>query len=48
MFEFICIFTTGGVVLWYKAFADLKLDILNVFIRNILLEEKTAKHQYNY
>lgn len=44
MFEFVCIFTTGGIVLWYKAFGDLKLDLLNIFIKNILLEEKTAMH----
>ena len=48
MFDFVCIFTTGGVVLWYKAFCDLKLDLLNIFIKNILLEEKSAKTQYNY
>lgn len=47
MFDFVCIFTTGGVVLWFKAFCDLKLDLLNIFIKNILLEEKTAQHQYN-
>lgn len=48
MFDFVCIFTTGGVVLWCKAFCDLKLDILNIFIKNILMDEKTAMHQYNY
>jgi len=24
MFDFVCIFTTGGMVLWYKAFCDMK------------------------
>jgi len=48
MFDIVCIFTTGGVVLWCKAFCDLRLDILNIFIKNILLEEKTAQSQYNY
>jgi len=43
MFDFVCIFTTGGVVLWFKAFCDMKLDLLNMFIKNILLEEKTAQ-----
>jgi len=47
MFDFVCIFTTGGVVLWFKAFCDMKLDLLNMFIKNILLEEKSAKTQYN-
>lgn len=48
MFDFVCIFTTGGVVLWSKAFCDIRLDIMNIFIKNILLEEKTAQSQYNY
>lgn len=48
MFDFVCIFTTGGVVLWFKAFCEMKLDILNNFIKNILLEEKTGQAQYNF
>jgi len=41
MLDFFCIFTTGGVVLWYKAFfGELKFELINVFIRNILLQEK--------
>lgn len=48
MFDFVCIFTTGGVILWCKAFCDLKLDILNIFIKNILLEEKSARQSYTY
>lgn len=48
MIDFMCIFTTGGVVLWYKAFCEMKLDLLNIFIKNILLEEKTAKAHYTY
>jgi hypothetical protein len=48
MFEYICIFTTGGAVLWSRAFTEMKLDLLNVFVKNILLEEKTAKTHYNY
>lgn len=42
MFDFVCIFTTGGAVLWFKAFCDLKFDVMNIFIKNILIEEKTA------
>lgn len=48
MFDFVCIFTTGGVILWCKAFCDLKLDILNIFIKNILLQEKSARTSYSY
>lgn len=50
MFEYMCIFTTGGVVLWYRALCEMKgVDILmNLFIKNILLEEKTAKTHFSY
>ncbi len=50
MFEYVCIFTTGGVVLWYKAFCELKqFELLNMFIKNILLEDKqSTKTQYNF
>ena len=48
MFDFVCIFTTGGVVLWSKAFCEIKLDVLNTFIKNILLVEKTGQAQYNF
>ena len=44
MIDYACIFTTGGLVLWSKAIDDnsLKLDnIVNVFIKNVLLENKT-------
>jgi len=46
MFDYVCIFTTGGVVLWYRAFCEMKLDPLNAFIKSILLEEKTAKTHF--
>ena len=49
MFDYVCIFTTGGVLLWSKSFySDFKLDIINIFIKNILLEDKSSKKQYNY
>ena len=50
MFEYVCIFTTGGVVLWYKAFCELKqFELLNMFIKNILLEDKQGvKTQFNF
>ena len=49
MFDYVCIFTTGGAVLWYRAFCEAKsqLDLLNIFVKNILLEEKTAKTHFN-
>ena len=50
MFEYVCIFTTGGVVLWYKAFCELKqFELLNMFVKNILLEDKQGvKTQFNF
>mmetsp|Transcript_25080 Transcript_25080/g.28829 ORF Transcript_25080/g.28829 Transcript_25080/m.28829 type:complete len:333 (+) Transcript_25080:15-1013(+) len=46
MFDYFCIFTTGGVVLWYKAFVELKFDLINQLIKDIMIEEKTAKNQF--
>ena len=51
MFDYACIFTTGGVVLWGKAFCEtgLKLDIVNMLIKNVLLDDKTLlKNTYCY
>ena len=44
MIDYACIFTTGGVVLWCKAFCDTqyKLDVVNLFVKDVLLDEKTA------
>jgi len=44
MFDFFCIFTTGGVILWSKAFAEavIRYDILNALIKDIILEEKNS------
>lgn len=46
MFDYFCIFTTSGVVLWYKAFVEIKFDLINQLIKDIMIEEKTAKNQY--
>jgi len=51
MLDYACIFTTGGVVLWCKAFCDtsIKLDIVNMFIKNVLLDDKTIhKNSYDF
>jgi hypothetical protein len=48
MFDYFCIFTTSGVVLWYKAFVEMKFDLINQLIKDIMIEEKTAKNQYTY
>jgi signal recognition particle receptor subunit alpha len=48
MFDYFCIFTTSGVVLWYKAFVEMKFDLINQLIKDIMIEEKTAKNQYTF
>lgn len=47
MFDLVCIFTTGGVILFYKAFCVLKFDILDYLIKKILLQEKTSETSYS-
>lgn len=51
MLDYACIFTTGGVVLWCKAFCEtgLKYDMVNMFIKNILLDDKTInKNSFSF
>ena len=46
MLDFVCIFTTGGVLLWHKTFLpDFNLSLINLFIKTCLLEEHTTKDQ---
>lgn len=40
MLDLACIFTTGGVILFCKAFCDLDLAIVNDFIFNVFVQEK--------
>lgn len=42
MFDYACIFTTGGVVLWCKTFYDsnLKFELINHLIKDVLLDDK--------
>ena len=40
MLDIACVFTTGGVILFYKAFVTLKFDPIDLFIKNVLVEEK--------
>jgi hypothetical protein len=41
MFDFVCIFTTGGVLLWNKAlYADcFNVELINIFIKSVLLDD---------
>ena len=40
MFEYVCIFTTGGVLLWSKAgySTNFNIELINIFIKSMLLE----------
>jgi hypothetical protein len=42
MFDLITIFTTGGVILWFKSLLEVKGEILNRFIKNVLLNDQTS------
>ena len=51
MFDYVCIFTTGGVLLWSKAFysSSFNVELINIFIKTMLLENTQAsKKQFNY
>lgn len=51
MFDYACIFTTGGVVLWCKAFYEsgIKFDLVNHLIKDVLLDEKNVgKSSFSY
>ena len=47
MIDFFCIFTTGGLILWSKAFVSENLtNLINDLIKTIIMDEK--KHQDYY
>ena len=51
MFEYMCIFTTGGVLLWSKAgySTNFNIELINIFIKSMLLENtQSAKKQFNF
>ena len=41
-----CAFTTGGVILFYKAFILLNSDPIDMFIKEILVQQRTAETEY--
>jgi signal recognition particle receptor subunit alpha len=45
MLDFFCIFTTGGLILWYKKYVGtIKIELLiNNLIKNVLLDEKRTQ-----
>ena len=52
MFEYVCIFTTGGVLLWSKAAGyatNFNIELINIFIKSMLLENtQSGKKEFNY
>jgi signal recognition particle receptor subunit alpha len=47
MIDLFCIFTTGGLILWYKSFVSKEFtDLINLLIKNILLDEKRTQEFY--
>ena len=46
MIDFFCIFSTGGLILWFKQFATFNIDLINLLIRNILMDEKRNQDYY--
>ena len=46
MIDFFCIFSTGGLILWFKQFAIFNVDLINNLIRNILMDEKRNQDYY--
>ena len=47
MLDLICIFSTGGAVLWWKAFCEVRTEFISQFIKDVLIEEKTGLQQYS-
>ena len=40
MFDYVCVFSTGGVLLWQnQIYADFKMEFINLFIKTCLLEQ---------
>ena len=47
MYDLFCIFTTGGLILWYKQMLpEFKFEIVNNLIKTILLDEKRTVDSY--
>ena len=47
MIDLFCIFTTGGLIIWSKAFVTSKFDVwINDLIKTILMDEKKTQDFY--
>ena len=43
MLELVAIFTTGGIMLFYKAFCVLKQDMIDILIKKILIQDRRGE-----
>lgn len=43
MIDLVCIFTTGGVILFYKTLFTIKYDIVDIIIKKVLIHEKNTE-----
>ena len=48
MIDLFSVFTTGGVLLFSKALTVMKFDIIDVFIKNVLLKQITSDQVFTY
>jgi hypothetical protein len=47
MIDLACIFTTGGIILFYKAFCVLKSDLIEVLIKDNLAKDKNEMNFFS-
>ena len=52
MFDYVCIFTTGGLLLWSKALnkTSFNIELFNIFIKSMLIENthNSTRKQFNH
>lgn len=49
MFDYVCVFTTGGVMLWQKnLLPDFNLSLINLFVKTCLLEENYSRESKKF
>jgi signal recognition particle receptor subunit alpha len=48
MFDIVCVFSTGGVILWLKAFSNISIEIINTLVKDVLIQEKTSLQLYRH
>ena len=48
MFDIVCIFSTGGVILWMKAFYKVGVEVINSLVKDVLIQEKASLQYYRH